>query len=197
MTVAHGSLVRRDGGQSRPRMRTAPYTRGSGLRREFIAGSWRHRYVRLDLRPSGPLDEPGALHRTAVKAPFNDAAFFISNVGTQELLSTVFHGWRQHRDRSTPGTFTATRRRHLLARRRHLRPDRRVRVGRLYLTVDNFNIHQSTGETGPPTPVPEPGTLLMLMGGFAAVLTARRYRVKLRIGRAASLRRRRSWQAAW
>ena len=46
-----------------------------------------------------------------------------------------------------------------------------------YLTVDNFNVHQATGEAPPPTSVPEPGTLLMLTGGFAAALTARRYRL--------------------
>ena len=158
--VAAGSL-------STPDVNGNAYTRGSGLKREFtlaagdtVTFDWT--FVSGDTVPTPD-------------APFNDAAYFISNVGTQQLLSTVFMAGGSIGDVNS-GTFTATVGGTYSLGVGIFDQTDEFELGVSYLTVDNFNIHQSTGEVGP-TPVPEPATLLMLMGGFGAVLTARRYRV--------------------
>ncbi len=108
--------------------------------------------------------------------PFNDAALYVRD-GTGTLLSSVELVGDFGRSGYLTHTFTAT-----------AAGSYSIGLGvfdfldeadsnRSYLALDNFNVTQATGEVPGPTPVPEPGTLLMLTGGFAAVLTARRYRM--------------------
>jgi hypothetical protein len=143
------------------------YTRGSGLKREFVLGAGDTVTFDWTFVSGETVQSPDA--------PFNDAAYFISNVGTQELLSTVFMAGGLVGSTNS-GTFTATVGGTYSLGVGIFDQTDQFDLGVSYITVDNFNIHQSTGEVGP-TPVPEPGTLLMLMGGFGAVFTARRYRV--------------------
>lgn len=144
----------------------ADYTRGSGLKREFTLAA--NDYVTFNWSfLSGDTISGG---------DYNDAAFFITNVATQQLvmLSSIVGaggaiGAVQSGEFRAPELGTYVLGVGIFDKTDETMPS--------YLTVDNFVIHQATSEQQPPTSVPEPGTLLMLTGGFAAVLTARRYRV--------------------